>query len=47
MELLNQIENAVGSEFINTNEHMELLYSVQEMINSEQQPNSNKIVEIL
>ncbi|WP_158618866.1 hypothetical protein [Legionella qingyii] len=47
MDLLNQIENAVGSEFINTNEHMELLYTVQEMTSSEQQPHSNKIVEIL
>ncbi|HHT0594017.1 TPA: hypothetical protein ACTXXA_002090 [Legionella anisa] len=47
MDLLNQIENAVGSEFINTSEHIELLSTIQEMINSEQQPHSNKIVEIL
>ncbi|HDO7865836.1 TPA: hypothetical protein ACT9AQ_001162 [Legionella pneumophila] len=47
MDLLEQIEHAVGSEFIKTNEHIELLYTVQEMISSEQQPHSNKIVEIL
>lgn len=47
MDLLDQIENAVGSEFINTNEHIELLFNVQKMINSEQQPHSNKIVELL
>ncbi|QLZ68982.1 hypothetical protein FOLKNPGA_01762 [Legionella sp. PC1000] len=46
MDLLEQIENAVGSEFINTNKHIELACRVQEM-SSEPQPDSNKIVEII
>lgn len=47
MDLLDQIESAVGSEFINPSEHKELLNTIEEMISSEPQPDSNKIVEIL
>lgn len=48
MVLLDEIERAVGNEYIYENEHIELSSLVQKINNSEQtQPHSNKIVEIL